>query len=104
MKRENRRRMSPGVGYIGAGNKTSVFTRRNKIPFDKIKSIYGNEMERLNTEKKLQNKPFKRLSESEKLEIRKRIKAQIQKDQTRILIIVIIAIFFIFGIIYLISN
>ena len=96
--------MSPGVGYIGAGNKTSVFTRRNKIPFDKIKSIYGNEMERLNTEKKLQNKPFKRLSESEKLEIRKRIKAQIQKDQTRILIIVIIAIFFIFGIIYLISN
>ena len=96
--------MNPGVGYIGSGNKTSVFTRKNKLPFDKIKSIYGNEMERLKTEKTLQNKPFKRLSESEKLAIRKRIKAQIQKEQTRNLILVIIAIFFILGIIYLISN
>ncbi|QXP63649.1 hypothetical protein H0I29_06055 [Polaribacter sp. R2A056_3_33] len=52
MKRENRRRMSPGVGYIGSGNKASVFTRKNKVPFDKIKPIYGDEMERLKSKKK----------------------------------------------------
>ena len=97
MKRENRRRMSLGVGYIGSGNKTSVFTRKNKVPFDKIKSIYGDEMERLKPGKTTQNKSFKKLTESEKLKIRKRVKAQIQKEQIVNLIMGVIAILFIFG-------
>ena len=47
--------MSPGFGYIGSGNKTSVFTRRPKLPFEKIKEIYGEELEKLNLEKNKQN-------------------------------------------------
>ena len=43
--------MSPGVGYIGSGNKTSVFTRNPKIPFKKMKDIYGHELKRLKMEK-----------------------------------------------------
>jgi len=27
--------MSPGVGYIGSGNKISVFTRKPKVAFEK---------------------------------------------------------------------
>ena len=100
MKRENRRRMSPGVGYIGSGNKTSVFTRKPKIPFEKIKDIYGSELERLKSEKVDQKISFKKLTEKEKLEIRKRIKTQIRKEQNRNLITGIIAIIITLGLFY----
>ena len=71
---------------------------------EKIKSIYGDEMERLKTEKTPQNKSSKKLTESEKLEIRKQVKTQIQKERIKNLIIVSISIIFILGIIYLMSN
>ena len=100
MKRENRRRMSPGVGYIGAGNKTSVFTRKPKNSFEKIKDIYGNELERLKSGNSDQKKSFKDLTEKEKLKIRKRIKTQFRKEQNRNLIIGIVSIIITLGLFY----
>ncbi len=73
--------MSPGVGYIGSGNKVSVFNRKPKVAFEKIKYIYGEELERVNSNTKIKNFSFKDLSEKEKLEIRNRIKVKIRKDQ-----------------------
>lgn len=32
--------------YIGSGNKTSTFNRKPKIPFSKIKNVYGEQLER----------------------------------------------------------
>jgi len=96
--------MSPGVGYIGSGNKTSVFTRKPKIPFEKMKDIYGNELERLKSEKSDRKKSFKELTEREKLEIRKRIKIQIRKEQNKNLIIGIIAIIITIGLFYSVWN
>ena len=82
--RQNRRpRMSLGFGYIGSGNKTSVFTRRPKLPFEKIKEIYGEELEKLNLKKNKQNLSFKKLTIKEKLEIRERVKGQLKKQQRK---------------------
>jgi len=96
--------MSPGVGYIGAGNKTTVFSRKSNIPFKKIKAIYGDEMERLKSERLIDNKPFKKLSETNRLKIKKRIKNQIRKEQYKNLIVAIIVIIIVLGVLYFISN
>ena len=90
MRRNRRPRMSPGVGYIGSGNRTSVFTRRSKLPYEKIKEIYGEELERLNSKKIERNFSFKKLTEKEKLEIRERVRGQVIKEQRKELIIGII--------------
>ncbi|MEN8138625.1 MAG: hypothetical protein ABFR62_09335, partial [Bacteroidota bacterium] len=68
MRQGNKRRMSPGVGYIGFGNKTSVFTRKPRIPFKKIKGIYDIELETKESKKSAGNRTFKELTEKEKIE------------------------------------
>ncbi len=73
--------MSPGVGYIGSGNMSSVFNRKPKVAFEKIKYIYGEELERINCNTKIKKSSFKDLSKKEKFEIRNRIKVKIRKDQ-----------------------
>ena len=98
MRRNRRRRMSPGLGYIGSGNKTSVFTRKSKLPFEKVKEIYGEELERLNSEKNKQNLSFKKLTEKEKLEIRERIRGKVIKERRKELIIGIIVFLMALGI------
>ena len=99
MRPSRTRRKSPGFEYIGAGNKTSVFTSRPKSPFSKIKSIYGEELNRLNLKKAKQKLSFKVLTEKEKDEIRKRVKAELIADQKRqaiagtILLLIVLTIF-----------
>lgn len=89
--RQNRgRRMNPSSGYIGSGNKTSVFTRRSKSPFSKVKEIYGDELERLKSEKQKSNLSFKKLTEKEKLEIKERVKGQVKKERKRELITLLV--------------
>lgn len=90
MGRDRRPRMNPGVGYIGSGNKTSVFTRRSKLPFAKIKQIYGEELERFKPEKTKHNFSFKKLTEKERLEIRKRVRVMVIKQRRKEVIIWII--------------
>ena len=98
--------MNPGVGYIGSGNKTSVFTRQSKLPFAKIKQVYGEELERFKPEQTQQNFSFKKLTEKERLKIRERVKGQIIKERRKELIIWIItfllALFFFAFVRYLI--
>ncbi len=103
MKRDRRPRMSPSIGYIGSGNKTSVFTRRSRIPFKKVKEIYGEELERLNFKKIKPNLFFKKLTEKEKLEIKERVKSQVIKERHKELIIWII-IFLIALIIFILAK
>ena len=101
----NRRsRMNLGFGYIGSGNKTSIFTRQPKLPFKKVKEIYGEELERLNSKNDKQELSFKKLTENEKIEIRERIKKQIKKKQLKELMIMITIIIIALGAFTLANN
>ncbi len=102
MGRGNKRRLSPGVGYIGSGNKSSVFTRKSKVAFEEIKYIYGEELERFNSISKKTKLSFIELSEDEKVEIRNRIKLKIQKEQNIDRLKSVIAFLFTIGLFYLI--
>jgi len=99
MRQSRTRRISPGFGYIGSGNKTSIFTRRAKPPFSKVKAIYGEELERLKLEKVDQKLSFKELTKEEKLRIRSRIKAELLSERKKqivaftILVLFVLAIF-----------
>jgi len=104
MSRRNKRRMSPGVGYTGAGNKSFVFNRKPKIIFEKIKNIYGEELERINIERKSNNIPLKDIIEKERLEIRKKVKSQIRKDQIKELLTNLLILFLIIILILLIRK
>lgn len=46
MRKINRPRLHASIGYYGFGNIAAVFNRRPKPIFDKIKTIYGEELER----------------------------------------------------------
>ena len=46
-----KRRMSLSSSYIGAGNKSSVFNRKPRVAFDKLRTKYQNELLKLNIHK-----------------------------------------------------
>ncbi|MBN2747757.1 MAG: hypothetical protein JXR34_13605 [Bacteroidales bacterium] len=51
MQRQSKRaRLIVNSWYIGAGNRASVFTRKSSQPFEKMKEIYGEDMNRLHVE------------------------------------------------------
>ena len=102
MSKGNRRRLSPGVGYIGSGNKASVFNRKPKVAFETIKYIYGEELERLNSKTSKNHYSFKDLSEEEKKKIRNRIKLKIRKEQNIERLKSVLAILITIGLFYLI--
>ncbi|QOD61713.1 hypothetical protein H9I45_04485 [Polaribacter haliotis] len=100
--RENRvRRMSPSVGYIGFGNKTDAFSKSSKTPFSKIKQIYGDELEKINSVRKIGNLSFNEISKLEKENIRKKIKSEIRKSRIRNLFLFGVSILVVFLIILL---
>ena len=72
--------------------------RRTKPLFAKIKQIYGDELERLNSEKNVKNLSIKKLTEKEKLEIRERIREQIKKEKLKELTFIITIILIILGV------
>jgi len=86
MRQSRVRRMNPNPKTIGFADNI----RRSKPAFTKIKQIYGEELERLNSEKINRNLSFKKLTEKEKLEIRERVRSQIIKERRKQLIIGII--------------
>ena len=99
--RENRReRMSVSSSYIGAGSLTSVFARRPRIPFVRIKQIYGDELERFKLEKD-KNKASTELSEKEKKEIKTLVKRIVNRNKKREIITGTIAVIITLGLIYL---
>lgn len=50
MRKKNKRRIHSAIGYYGFGNISAVFNRRPKPIFEKIKTIYGDGMERYSLE------------------------------------------------------
>ncbi len=50
MRKKNKRRIHSAIGYYGFGNVSTVFNRRPKPIFEKIKTIYGDGMERYSLE------------------------------------------------------
>lgn len=100
--RDNRRqRMTISSSYIGSGNLTSVFARRPKIPFVRLKQIYGDEMERFRIEKNSEQYQKSELTEKQKKIIRKRVESIIKRNKNRELTNGIIAILITLGLIYL---
>ncbi len=95
MRQSRVRRMNPNPKTIGFADNI----RRSKPLFKKIKQIYGEELERLGSEKNKQNISLKKLTEKEKSEIRKHIREQIIKEQRKEFIIWIIGILIVLGII-----
>ena len=86
-------------GYIGAGNRVSVFTRRSKPPFSKLKQIYGDHLEALGNEHliskdhpKVSPELKERIRESFKKEYRKYIQNQILSIAISVLIFLILCI------------
>ena len=78
-RKDQRRHFRIGVsGYIGAGNKIEVFTRRPKSSFSKLRQLYGDQLERL---KSSHSGPIE-VSEIS-LELREKIKSDIRKQYKR---------------------
>ncbi len=50
LRQTKRNRLMVNSWYIGAGNRLSVFTRKSSQPFEKMKEIFGEDMNRLHAE------------------------------------------------------
>jgi hypothetical protein len=74
----DRTRLFISTWYTGAGNLKAVFTRRPKYPFERIKKIYGEELDRLKATKNAAN-PTHQLTEAQKDFIRIKAKAELNK-------------------------
>ena len=92
--------MSPGIGYNGFGNKTFIYTGSSVTPFSKIKQVYGNELERINTDKKTGNLSFEKITLKQKTEIRKKIKKELRKTRIKELILFVLSGFILLIVIY----
>lgn len=92
MRRSKGRRLKATSGYIGFGNQSSVFTRTAKLPFSKMKTIYGEELERLNSKKTNSKQLQNQLTKAEKLEIKNRLNKEFATLRKKQLIAVCIAI------------
>lgn len=51
MRKKNRTQLHSSLGHYGFGNTAAVFNRRPKPIFEKVKTIYGDEMERYSLER-----------------------------------------------------
>ena len=66
------RRITPASAYIGAGNRTSVFTRKSRRPFQDLHEVYLKEAKNLKESR--DEAIYAKLTDHEKQIIRKRIK------------------------------
>tara|TARA_B110000091_G_scaffold109341_1_gene118543 strand:- start:293 stop:634 length:342 start_codon:yes stop_codon:yes gene_type:complete len=100
MREKRVRRMSPGVGYTGFGNKTFTYTGSSVTPFSKIKQIYGDELERLRTDEKTGNLSFEKLTLQQKTEIKKKIIKELTRTRIQQLVLLIVSGFVLSGVLY----
>ena len=92
--------MPASSGYIGAGNKTSVFNRKPKVPFEKIRTRLDLEFESANHG----NPEKKRLSQKEREQIKARVREQIRVDRRKEIFYVAMALLFGLLLIFLAST
>ncbi|MDT7830836.1 hypothetical protein RQM59_00500 [Flavobacteriaceae bacterium S356] len=74
MRKKNKRRMHSSLGYYGFGGLSAVFSRRPKPIFEKIKTIYGDEMERYSLERSSTNKFHQDIPKIELEKIRNKVR------------------------------
>lgn len=83
-----KRRLNLSSGYIGSGNKPSVFNRKPKTAFQKIREKYATEYLKLTQEKDLSRD----LSKDEKLQLKHKITAQIKQEKRKGVLKIILTI------------
>lgn len=96
---------SHGSWYIGSGNKVSVFTSRPGQPFEKVRAVYGDQLERLGKGGK--TVAYGSLSEAERYEIRLRVRKALKREQWKkaaiLVFSVAVTLASLFGIVHLIE-
>ena len=78
---ERRTKVYNSSSYIGSGNQASVFNRRPKKAFQKIRSIYGEHI--LGETGKLNHTSYGHLSQAEKETIRLRVQRIVEQQKKR---------------------
>ncbi len=86
--------------YIGSGNKVSVFSKRINPPFEKVKEIYGEELERVNKSVFHESAQKVSLSLKQKAAFRKRLRRENQIHFIKQISSLIIATIITVGIFY----
>jgi hypothetical protein len=91
------RRMPASSGYIGFGNKSSVFNRKPKVAFEKIRSYYDQELDKVfYAEQEKQQ-----LSDAQREAIKASIRRKLEKERREEIFYAFIALLFGLGLIYL---
>jgi hypothetical protein len=89
--------MPASSGYIGFGNKSSVFNRKPKVAFEKIRSYYDQEFDKVFYSEREEQK----LSDKQREVIKARIRRKLEKERREEVIYASIALLFGLGLIYL---
>ena len=101
MTRERRNKPMAAYAYIGAGNKFSVITRKARPPFERIKTIYGEEHSKLIKNKPENHQP--QVTKIQRADLKKKVE-DIVRSETRVRILTvclsILITLVIFGIVY----
>ena len=88
--------MPASSGYIGAGNKTSVFNRKPKVAFEKIRSHLDQEFDKIKYNKRGRQKLSEKQREQIKSRIRKQFRAQRQKEVFYAIIAILLGVALLF--------
>ena len=92
--------MPASSGYIGFGNKSSVFNRKPKVAFEKIRSYYDQELDKVfYSEQEKQE-----LSDSQREAIKENIRRKLKQDWREEVLYATIALLFGLGLIYLVMH
>lgn len=106
MTKKTSRRISPSSAYIGAGNKTSVFSRNARKPFEDLSDVYKQAIKK-GTDQNYRES-FRKLTDEEKIAIKQKIREQSKKTNRKLFIVTILTVLssgiLIFCLIYLIKH
>ena len=86
--------------YIGSGNKVSVFSKRANPPFEKLKQIYGEELERIGKTQSNLNRRNTSLTAEQKASLRRRLKRENQLQIAKQILSLSIALLITVGLFY----
>ncbi|MEX2380179.1 MAG: hypothetical protein WD530_05515 [Vicingaceae bacterium] len=99
MTKRTSRRISPSSAYIGAGNKTSIFSRKARKPFEDISDIYKQAIKKDSDQDYRES--FRKLTEEEKIAIKQKIRKQNIKTNQKLFFAIILTVLFSVALLYL---
>ncbi len=92
--------MPASSGYIGFGNKSSVFNRKPRVAFEKIRSYYDQELDKVFYSEREKHE----LSDSQREAIKENIRRKLKQDRREEVLYATIALLFGLGLIYLVMH